>query len=116
MDKKSIVAAARFAARRAEVTRKMNMTDMWEAGDLVQLDPERVGNPMLAGCIMVVTELRSWGVIGYVQAFGRDGRPGGQAHYRAKFDECSWVGKAKWLVGPDERDRAGYETKEEADA
>lgn len=113
MDKADIVAAARFAAARAKATRRMNLTEMWEEGDLVQLDPEKVGNKMLAGCIMVVTELRSWGVIGYIQAFGQNGKPGGQAHYRAKFDECTWVGKAVWTIDPECRERVGYDDNKE---
>lgn len=69
------------------------------AGMLVQLNPETTRDPMFAGCIMTVTEPKSWGAQGYVQALGEDGKPGGQAHYRAKWDEMAFVGVAEWVVG-----------------
>ena len=70
----------------------------YKVGDLVQLDPANVGNPMFAGCIMVVTEPKPWGAQGYVQALGSDGKPGGQAYYRAKHEEMYPVGMACWIV------------------
>lgn len=66
-------------------------------GMLVQLSPETVRNPMFTACIMVVTEPKSWGAQGYVQALGEDGRPGGQAYYRAKWKEMEIVGQAEWV-------------------
>jgi hypothetical protein len=69
-----------------------------EVGHLVQLDPETVSNKAFAGCIMVVTEPKGWGAQGYVQALGtRDGM-GGQAYYRAKWEEFVVVGKAQWVM------------------
>jgi len=53
---------------------------------------------MFAACFMVITEVKSWGAQGYVQGLGQDGKPGGQAYYRAKFDEMVKVGKAEWVV------------------
>ena len=76
----------------------MNALKPLEVGDIVQLDPEKVGNSMFAACFMVVTEVKSWGVQGYVQALGEAGKPGGQAYYRAKFDEMVKVGKAEWVA------------------
>lgn len=71
---------------------------MVEVDDVVQLGPE-CENPAFRYCFMVVTELKSWGVQGYVQALGetREG-PGGQAYYRAKFSEFEPVGRAVWIV------------------
>lgn len=66
-------------------------------GQLVQLNPETVGNKMFSACIMVVTEPKAWGAQGYVQALGKDGEPGGQAYYRAKWDEMEPVGAAEWI-------------------
>ena len=77
---------------------ELDPTGQVEPDDLVQLDPEKCGNPMLAGCIMVVTEVKAWGVQGYVQACGQEGKPGGQAYYRAKWDEVQKVGRAYWVV------------------
>lgn len=52
-------------------------------GTVVQLNPFTTSNKMFAGCLMVVTEVKSWGVQGYVQSLGKNEEPGGQAHYRA---------------------------------
>ena len=68
-------------------------------GQLVQLDPETTKNRMFAGCIMTVTEPKSWGAQGYVQALGTDGKPGGQAYYRASWAEMEPVGQAVWTIG-----------------
>lgn len=62
------------------------MEDVYK-NDVVQLNPETVKNKMFAGCFLVVTELKNWGVQGYVQALGQGGQPGGAAYYRASWDE-----------------------------
>ena len=66
-------------------------------GQLVQLNPETVGNKMFAACIMVVTEQKAFGAQGYVQGLGQNGEPGGQAYYRAKWEEMEPVGMAEWV-------------------
>ncbi|MES2729994.1 MAG: hypothetical protein V4621_07890 [Pseudomonadota bacterium] len=66
--------------------------------DVVQLDPACTANPMFAGCLMVVSEVKPWGVQGYVQALGSDGKPGGQAYYRAQTGTFEYVGKAVWTI------------------
>lgn len=69
-----------------------------EVGDVVQLSPD-CGNPMFAYCFMTVTEPRSWGAQGYVQSLGTDGKPGGQAYYRAKWSEMEKTcGTAVWVA------------------
>ena len=64
---------------------------------LVQLNPETVKNKMFAACIMVVTEPKSFGAQGYVQGLGENGDPGGQAYYRATWEEMEIVGVAEWV-------------------
>jgi|GEM_PF-1508673 len=66
--------------------------------DIAQLNPNTTRNQMFAGCFMTVTEIRPWGVQGYVQALGRNGKPGGQAYYRAKWNEIEHAGKAIWVI------------------
>jgi hypothetical protein len=66
-------------------------------GDVVQLSPD-VRNPMFAGCMMTVTEPKGWGAQGYVQMTGENGQPGGQAYYRANWDEMEFVGYAQWMI------------------
>jgi RimJ/RimL family protein N-acetyltransferase len=69
-------------------------------GQLVQLNPHLVRNKSFAGCIMVVTESFDWGAQGYVQALGKENSsvPGGQAYYKAKWDEMEPVGFAAWTM------------------
>lgn len=68
-----------------------------EEGDVVQLGPE-VANPMFAFCMMTITEPKEWGAQGYVQGLGQDGKPAGQAYYRAKWEEMDYVGRAVWGI------------------
>jgi len=85
-----------------------SMEELARVGDLVQLDPTNTANPMFAACIMTVTAVKSWGVVGYVQGLGEAGRIGGQAYYRAQFGTFEKVGRAAWVEGSED------EAKEEA--
>lgn len=78
--------------------------------DVVQLSPE-AGNPMFAGCFMVVTEPKPWGAQGFVQALGENGQPGGQAYYRATWDEMEPIGRAEWIL-----ERPGQQPNDDAQA
>ena len=70
-----------------------------EPGAIVQLSPEECGNPLFGGCLMIVDEVKSWGVQGYVQALGENEQMGGQAYYRAKWEEMAPTGgMAVWVV------------------
>ena len=60
-------------------------------GDLVQLNPETCKNKMFAGCVMIVTEPKRFGAMGYVQSLGENGNPGGLAYYRATWEEIEKV-------------------------
>lgn len=66
-------------------------------GDVVQLAPT-LGNKMFACCMMVVDEPKAFGAQGYVQSLGENGQPGGQAYYRAKWEEMEYVGTAAWDI------------------
>ena len=66
-------------------------------GQLVQLNHETVKNKMFAACIMVVTEWKPFGAQGYVQGLGENCEPGGQAYYRATWEEMEVVGSAEWV-------------------
>lgn len=69
-------------------------------GEIVQLAPGACRSPVFSGCMMVVTELRSWGAQGYVQMTGANGEPGGQAYYRAIWAEMEATGgMAPFVVG-----------------
>ena len=69
-------------------------------GEIVQLSPETCKNPMFRGCLMIVSEPKAFGAQGYVQALGKNQEPGGQAFYRAGWDEMEFTGgSAPWLTG-----------------
>lgn len=71
-------------------------------GEVVQLAPEPgvCTNPVFAGCLLVVTELKSFGCMGYVQVLGENGKPGGQAYYRPRWNEMELLrgSCAPWRV------------------
>ncbi len=77
----------------------MDTKTILEPGDIVQLNPETVRNKAFTGCMMVITEPKSFGAQGYVQSLG-DNRdtPGGQAYYRATWKEMEKVGRAEWII------------------
>jgi len=75
----------------------MNQSSRIAKGSVVQLSPEDCGNPMFGGCFLLVDEVRTWGVIGFVQALGENGCRGGQAWYRAKWEEFEYCGEAQWV-------------------
>ena len=65
-----------------------------EVGDVVQIDPTH--DPQrFGGCFLVVTEIKSFGVQGYVTPFPNDG---GLAYYRVAFNKIVYIGKAEWAI------------------
>lgn len=74
------------------------MNEKWEIDDIIQISP--TWDEKFGGSLMVVTEIKSWGVKGYVQIPGSR-----RAYYRLPFvstkSGCSLtglkVGKAHWL-------------------
>jgi len=67
--------------------------------DVVQIDPEH--DPVFGACFLLVTEVRPWGVIGYVQVPGL-GDKGGDAYYRVPFEKVAWIGPAEWAKSSDD--------------
>ena len=68
-------------------------------GEIVQLSPE-CPNPMFGGCLMIVTEPKSFGAQGYVQGLGEKGEIGGQAYFRARWADMEQTGgRAVWVIG-----------------
>ena len=72
-----------------------------QPGDLVQLDPETTENKAFAACILTVTEVKPWGVQGYVQALGESREAmGGRAYYRARWGTFEPTGgRSVWVAG-----------------
>ena len=71
-----------------------------QPNEIMQLNPQTVGNRAFAGCLFVVTEPKSWGAMGYVQALGENrDTPGGQAYYRAQWEEMEPTGGfVEWAI------------------
>lgn len=63
-----------------------------EPGQIMQLSPETCRNPMFGACLFVVSEPKVFGAQGYVQALGQDRQQGGQAYYRATWEEMEPTG------------------------
>ena len=57
-------------------------------GDVVQIGID-ASNPQFIGCLMVVTEPKSWGAQGYVTIPGQ-----GDAYYCAPWEDMEFVGHA----------------------
>ena len=63
-----------------------------QPNDIVQVAP---GVETFGGCMVVVTEVKSWGIQGYVQNAGQEG----QAYIRLKLDQIEHTGgKAVWVA------------------
>jgi hypothetical protein len=63
------------------------------AGDIVQIDPSL---DVFGGCMLVVTEVREWGVQGYVQSAGVPGQQYMRVNW-AEFKDTGGV--AHWVIG-----------------
>lgn len=64
-----------------------------KVGDIVQVNPDK---ELFGACMVVVTELKSFCIQGYVQSAGVPG----QQYIRLKFDDFEPTGgKAVWIVG-----------------
>lgn len=61
-------------------------------GDIVQVNPDK---EMFGGCMVVVTEVKPWGIQGYVQSAGVPG----QQYIRLKWEDIEPTrGKAVWIA------------------
>lgn len=64
-----------------------------QIGDIIQIIPKDNDTPFGA-CLLIVSEVKSWGVICYLVMPGRHGI----APYRAEPGEFVIVGKAQYMV------------------
>lgn len=72
-------------------------------GAVFQIGPD-YPNKAFAASFFIVSEVKSWGVMGYVQALGVDkDTTGGQAYLRISNEDVekymSYIGPAQWVVG-----------------
>ena len=74
-----------------------------DINDILQICPNCPTNPMFSCCLLVVDEVKSWGVMGHVQSLGKDQRAGGQAYIRLPWAEIEPTGgKAVWVPSENE--------------
>lgn len=69
------------------------MGQLLKPGAVVQIDPSH--DDIFGGCLMVVSEVKSFGFMGYVRVPGEDH---GNAWYRVAFDAVEPVGMATWVL------------------
>lgn len=62
-----------------------------KVGSIVQVNPN-TGNNTFGGCLLVITDIKVWGVVGYVKDIGRDGYKGHLAFTRLTWDEMELTG------------------------
>lgn len=73
----------------------MTKNEQIKVGSVVQVDPEY--DKLFAGCFLLVTELKSWGVQGFVaMPKSRDELPGA-AYYRVAWENLAYIGQAEWM-------------------
>lgn len=65
-----------------------------EAGDVVQLDPEHC---RWGAVLVVVTEVRTWGIQGYFLVWRDDGTSG-MSFIRAEHAHYKRIGRAEWTA------------------
>lgn len=77
----------------------MSNFSQYQPGDIFQINPNFSGNRAFAGCFLVATEIKAWGVMGYVQALGESrAERGGQAFIRIEWENIEPVGRAAWMI------------------
>ena len=65
-------------------------------GEIVQIVPDK---EMFGACMVTVTEVKSWGIQGYVQSAGVSG----QQYVRIRTEDFERTGgKAVWIAGGDD--------------
>lgn len=73
----------------ADITRDQRIA----VGSVVQLN-ERASDECYIGCLLIVTEVRSWGVQGFIPVPHERGKPAGHVFLRPKWEALEWVGTA----------------------
>lgn len=63
------------------------------SGMIFQIKPDTCDT--FGGCLVIVSEPKSWGFQGYIQIPGIDG---GQAYVRKKLEEVEFCGFAPWVI------------------
>lgn len=78
-------------------------------GDVFQISPE-LKDSFFAGCFMQATEIKSWGVQGFICMPSSRGEMPGHAYFRANWDDIDYVGRAQWIPTRTTEDAQDNET------
>ncbi len=70
-----------------------------EPGEVIQLDPAKC---RWGPVFVTVTEIKTWGVMGYFHTTHADGKPGA-AYIRVTHGDYERIGVAVWRVAEEER-------------
>ena len=76
----------------------MQTREQVKKNDVIQIN-ERCGNRGWIGCLMIVDEVRSWGIQAYLHVPMQ-----GDAHLRIKHGEYDVIGKAAMVAKGDDND------------
>lgn len=66
-------------------------------GAIVQVNPDEHKDGFFATCFVMVTEVKTWGIQGFVPVPGERGELPGRAYCRLKWEEIELVGAAEWI-------------------
>lgn len=68
-----------------------------KVGDVVQVTNAEKGGWF--GALLTVSEVKTWGIQGYMHCVDDIAEPGSQAYLRVKWDDLEWVGVATVMFG-----------------
>lgn len=72
-------------------------------GSVVQLN-ERASAPCYVGCFLLVSEVRSWGVQGFIATPHERGEPASNIWLRPAWDAIEYIGQAVMVPAAEEQD------------
>ncbi len=81
-----------------------------KAGSVVQLN-EHAGDPCYVGCLLIVDEIKPWGVQGFIPTPDRRGEPAASVWLRPKWDAIELIGTAVLQPAPMDAKKVGEEVK-----
>lgn len=64
-----------------------------EVGSVVQIN-DRISRVGWVGAFLIVTEVREWGVMGFVPMVANLDEPAGRAYLRPKWEQVEYIGEA----------------------
>lgn len=72
-------------------------------GDVLQIN-EHASDPCYVGCLLIVSEIKSWGVQGFIPVPSRTGVPAANVWLRPKWEALERIGAAVLTPAPSGED------------